>query len=99
MKGTINIIYSQWEGYLKEEHKTFCTDNINTLKNDSDISFQTIHTSGHAIVSDLMKFAKAIKANKIVPIHTAFPEKFKLEFEKEGFKNINLWDDGVEYLI
>jgi ribonuclease J len=98
-KGTINIIYSQWEGYLKEEHKTFCTDNINTLKTDSDISFQVIHTSGHATVPDLMKFAKAINSNKIVPIHTAFPEKFKAEFEKEGFNNITLWDDGKEYLI
>jgi len=98
-KGTINIIYSQWEGYLKEEHKTFCTDNINTLKTDSDISFQVIHTSGHATVPDLMKFAKAINSNKIVPIHTAFPEKFKTEFEKEGFNNITLWDDGKEYLI
>lgn len=98
-KGTINIIYSQWEGYLKEEHKTFCTDNINTLKSDSDISFQVIHTSGHATVPDLMKFAKAIKSNKIVPIHTAFPEKFKTEFEKEGFNNITLWDDGKEYSI
>ena len=98
-KGTINIIYSQWEGYLKEEYKNFCTDNINTLKNDNDISFQSIHTSGHATVTDLIKFTKAINSNKIVPIHTAFPEQFKKEFEKEGFSNITLWDDGKEYLI
>jgi ribonuclease J len=98
-KGTINIIYSQWEGYLLEEHKNFCTDNLNALKKDSDISFQTIHTSGHATVPDLMKFAKAINSNKIVPIHTAFPEQFKKEFEKQGFSNITLWKDGKEYSI
>jgi ribonuclease J len=98
-KGTINIIYSQWEGYLKEEHKTFCTDNLNALKKDSDISFQTIHTSGHATVPDLMKFAEAINAKKLVPIHTAFPEQFKKEFEKQGFSNITLWEDGKEYSI
>ena len=98
-KGTINIIYSQWEGYLKEEHKNFCTDNLNALKKDSDISFQTIHTSGHATVPDLMKFAKAINSNKIVPIHTAFPEQFKKEFEKQGFSNITLWQDGQEYSV
>lgn len=98
-KGTINIIYSQWEGYLKEEHKNSCTDKINTLKNDSDILFQSIHTSGHATVPDLMKFAKTINSNKIIPIHTAFPEKFKTEFEKGGFNNITLWEDGKEYLI
>jgi ribonuclease J len=98
-KGTINIIYSQWEGYLLEEHKNFCTDNLNALKKDSDISFQTIHTSGHATVPDLMKFAKAINSKKIVPIHTAFPEQFKKEFEKQGFSNITLWEDGKEYSL
>jgi len=98
-KGTINIIYSQWEGYLREEHKNYCTDYINTLKNDSVISFKTIHTSGHATVPDLIRFAKAINAKNIVPIHTAFPEIFKKEFEKEGFKNINLWNDGREYQL
>lgn len=98
-KGTINIIYSQWEGYLKEEHKTFCTDYINTLKMDSNVSFQSIHTSGHASIQDLMKFAKAINSKKIVPIHTAFPEQFKKEFEKNGFTNIELWDDAIEYKI
>lgn len=98
-KGIINIIYSQWEGYLKEEHKNFCTDSLNALKNDSDIVFQTIHTSGHATVPDLMKFAKAINSKKIVPIHTAFPEQFKKEFEKQGFSNITLWQDGQEYSV
>lgn len=98
-KGTINIIYSQWDGYLREEHKNYCTDYINDLKKDSGISFNSIHTSGHATVPDLLKFAKAINAKKIVPIHTAFPETFKKEFEKEGFTNINLWDDGKEYQL
>ena len=98
-KGIINIIYSQWEGYLLEEHKNFCTDNLNSLKKDSGISFQSIHTSGHATVPDLMKFSKAMNAKMIVPIHTAYPEKFKNEFEKVGFTNINLWDDGKEYLV
>ncbi|NEW78059.1 MAG: hypothetical protein GZ086_01255 [Gelidibacter sp.] len=97
--GKINIIYSQWEGYLKEEHKQYFTDNINALKQDKDISYHSIHTSGHATVPDLMKFAKAINSSKIVPIHTAFPKKFKIEFEKEGFANIALWDDGKEYKI
>lgn len=98
-QGVITIIYSQWEGYLLEAHKTYCTDYINALKQDSEISFYTIHTSGHATLPDLMTFAKAINPNKIVPIHTAFPETFKKEFEKDGFTNINLWEDGREYLI
>jgi len=98
-KGTINIIYSQWEGYLLEEHKNFCTDKLNALKKDIDISFQTIHTSGHATVPDLKKFAKAINSDRIVPIHTAFPEQFKKEFEKQGFSNVTLWEDGKQYSV
>jgi ribonuclease J len=97
--GKINIIYSQWEGYLKDEYKQYFTDNINALKQDSDIVYHSIHTSGHAVVPDLMKFAKAINSNKIIPIHTAFPKVFKEEFEKNGFANIELWDDAVEYKI
>jgi ribonuclease J len=97
--GKINIIYSQWEGYLKNEYKQYFTDNINALKQDSDIIYHSIHTSGHAVVSDLIKFAKAINSNKIIPIHTAFPEIFKQEFEKNGFNNIELWKDGIEYSI
>ncbi|SDN00303.1 ribonuclease J [Daejeonella rubra] len=97
--GKINIIYSQWEGYLKEDHKQYFTDNINALKVDKDIVYHSIHTSGHATIPDLMKFAKAINSNKIIPIHTAFPEKFKQEFEKNGFSNVNLWEDGIDYLI
>jgi ribonuclease J len=97
--GKISIIYSQWEGYLKEEHKQYFTDNINSLKQDKDILYHSIHTSGHATLPDLIKFAKAINPNKIVPIHTAFPEKFKTEFEKEGFTNTSLWEDGKEYSI
>jgi ribonuclease J len=97
--GKINVIYSQWEGYLKEEYQQYFTDNINALKQDRDINYHSIHTSGHAVVPDLIKFAKAINSNKIIPIHTAFPENFKAEFEKEGFNNITLWDDGKDYLI
>jgi ribonuclease J len=97
--GVINIIYSQWEGYLKEEFKTYCTPLLNKLKNDSGIAFEVIHTSGHATVPDLIKFAKAINPKKIVPIHTGFPETFKREFEREGFTNISLWEDGRAYTI
>ncbi len=97
--GDINVIYSQWEGYLKEEFQQYFTANINALKNDSEIAFHSIHTSGHATISDLVKFAEAINPNKIIPIHTAYPQKLKDTFEENGFKNIYLWKDGNEYEI
>ena len=98
-KGKINIIYSQWEGYLQKEYHQYFTDNINALKNDSDIVFHSIHTSGHASVPDLMKFAKAINSKTLIPIHTAHPEIFKSEMEKEGITGVELWKDHVEYKI
>jgi len=98
-KGTINIIYSQWEGYLLEKHKNNNSDYINKLKTDNDVLFQVVHTSGHATVPDLIEFAKAINPNKIIPIHTAFPDIFKKHFENEGFSNVDLWDNGIEYKL
>ena len=98
-KGRINLIYSMWEGYLTKEHKTYFTDNINKLKNDKDIEYHAIHTSGHATMDDLKKLAKSINPALIVPIHTSYPEDFKKEFVKDGFNNVKCWQDNTEYEI
>jgi ribonuclease J len=97
--GKINIIYSQWEGYLHEEHKTYCTDRLNKLKNDNDIIFTSIHTSGHATLKELKELAVTLKPQKIVPIHTEYPKEFKMEFEKVGIKGVDNWEDGKEYKL
>ncbi len=96
-KGIINIIYSQWEGYLTKENKMWFADYLNELNQDEQIKFKTVHTSGHATVPDLIMFAKAINPKVLVPIHTEHPNLIKQEFEKEGIKNIVLWEDGVGY--
>ncbi len=96
---TLNLIYSQWKGYLKEEHKTYCTPIINRLKDQKIVNFTYAHTSGHAPVEELIGLAKAIDPVKIVPIHTENPAKMKLEFDAAGITNVELWDDGKEYLI
>lgn len=97
--GTINLIYSQWEGYLREGHKTYCADIIQELVDSKKVAFLHIHTSGHATLFDLKRLAKAVNPKKIVPIHTENPIKLKQEFEKEGFANFDLWDDGIEYQL
>ena len=97
--GTINLIYSQWEGYLQEGHKTYCADIIQSLIDSKKVVFQHIHTSGHATLSDLKRLAKAVNPKKIVPIHTENPEKLKQEFVKDDFTNFELWDDGIEYQL
>ena len=96
---TINLIYSQWKGYLQEEHKTYCTPIINRLTDQKIVSFTYAHTSGHAPTEELIELAGAIKPKKIVPIHTENPAKMKLEFAAAGITNVELWDDGKEYEI
>lgn len=97
--GTINLIYSQWEGYLKEGHKTYCADIIQSLIDSKKVVFHHIHTSGHATLSDLKRLAKVVNPRKIVPIHTENPAKLKQDFIKHGFSNVYLWDDGIEYQL
>jgi ribonuclease J len=95
----INLIYSQWEGYLRPEHKTYFTDIINNLKKDPDICFSAIHTSGHATLHELKELATAIHPQLIVPIHTDNPDKFQQEFIKSGFQNVDIWIDNQSYPI
>jgi ribonuclease J len=97
--GTITLIYSQWDGYLREEHKTYYTDAINKLKDQKKVEFVQIHTSGHAPVEELIELGKAIKPERIVPIHTENPIKMKQEFNAAGFANVELWEDGKEYSL
>ncbi len=97
-KDKINLIYSQWDGYLKEEYKMYFTETINKIKaNEIDFNYKPIHTSGHATIKDLLIFSHALKPQKIVPIHTQYPQKMKEEFENDGMKNVYLWDDNKEY--
>jgi ribonuclease J len=97
--GAITLIYSQWDGYLRDEHKTYYTDTINKLKDQKKVEFVQIHTSGHAPVKELIELAGAIKPEKIVPIHTENPAKMKQEFNAAGFANVELWEDGKEYSL
>lgn len=97
--GIINLIYSQWPGYLEEAHKTYATEIINSLRQSGKVLFSYIHTSGHATLKELKELAKAIDPKIIVPIHSDNPEKMKLEFSNSGFNNIVTWMDGMDYSL
>ena len=101
-KGTINIVYSQWQGYLQKEYEQWFTAAVNKLnlesqKDGSNIQFHFVHTSGHAVVEDLVKYVKAVDAKKVVPIHTAYPEEFKKLLDEEGTQGVELWEDSTIY--
>ena len=71
------VIWSQWEGYLKEGSGA-------QLKADCEargIPFEIIHTSGHASIADLKRLAAAVRPKALVPIHTFEAERFPELFE------------------
>jgi len=71
------MIYSLWGGYLKFERMQPFLD---WLKKHA-IPMDHIHTSGHASVVDLKRFARAINAKKLVPIHSFNPQDYSGLFD------------------
>jgi ribonuclease J len=80
-----NYIYSQWEGYWEQES----FDGIKKFLLKHSIPKHSIHTSGHATPSDLQKLISAINPQKVVPIHSFFPEKYP-----DLFSNVEPHNDG-----
>ena len=75
------IIYSMWEGYLTDKFKQYCVD--------KEIEIEQVHTSGHAELEDLKKFANALNPKKLIPIHTFERGKYP-----ELFENVQILEDG-----
>jgi len=80
------IIYSMWGGYLTEEFKNFC--------NEKGVIIESVHTSGHAELEDLKKFANALNPKKLIPIHT-----FNRERYPEYFKNVQILEDEEVFAL
>ena len=80
------LIYSMWDGYLTDKFKADCKSR--------GIMIKEIHTSGHAVLSDLKRFAEALNPKTLIPIHTFEPQKYK-----QFFKNVVLLKDHEEYSL
>ena len=72
------LIYSQWEGYIKKD--TPDVKKFREFIERNNLTIEYIHTSGHATLEKLREFAAKVNAQKIVPIHTEYPERFKEHF-------------------
>ena len=77
--------YSMWGGYLKE---TSSRRVLQWLERHS-VPRQSIHTSGHASVADLARFAKALAPRALIPIHSFETNRFG-----DFFANVVRRDDG-----
>jgi ribonuclease J len=86
----VNVIYSQWLGYLDGKHADYYgSDKISAFRSDPAINFVYAHTSGHAPVADLQRLAAALNPRKLVPIHTEHGEEFS-----QIFANVVTLNDG-----
>ena len=93
--GSINVIYSQWEGYLEDTSgKYYGAEQISAYRNDPNVNYVYAHTSGHAPLGDLQRLATAMNPRKLVPIHTEFPEDYR-----ENFSNVEFLEDGKLFAL
>jgi ribonuclease J len=91
----VNVIYSQWLGYIDGKHAGQSgSDEISAYRSDSGVNFVYAHTSGHAPIEDLKRFAEALKPKMLIPVHTESPGGFE-----ELFSNVEMATDGVPFSI
>jgi ribonuclease J len=86
-----SFIYSMWGGYKKQERMATTLAQIER----AGTRMEDLHTSGHADIPTLKRFAEAMNADRIVPIHTQQPERY---FELFG-PTVERRADGEEFLV
>lgn len=85
-----HAIWSMWPGYLDEPAGA----RLRAWLDRHDIPLTVAHSSGHATVNDLRRFAAAVDAHQVVPIHTSAPQRFP-----ELFANVRLRKDGEWWTV
>lgn len=69
-------IWSLWRGYLANGME----QRIQQVFASHGVPLEVHHVSGHAYVPDLQRLARAVAPHKLVPIHTATPERYAAMF-------------------
>ena len=91
----VNVIYSQWLGYLDGNHAGYFGSNeIAAYRNDPGVNFVYAHTSGHATVEDLKRLAEAFEPRMLVPVHTEHGEEYS-----QLFANVLQMNDGQDLVL
>ena len=93
--GPINIIYSQWKGYLEDTSgKCYEAERVAAYRDDPLVNYVYAHTSGHAPLVDLKRLAAAINPKQLIPIHTEHGDRYC-----EYFDNITQLSDGSTFCV
>ena len=91
----VNVIYSQWLGYLKCSHGEYPgAEAISAYQKDPEVNFVYAHTSGHAVLDDLKRFAQALAPRVLIPVHTENGLLFK-----EHFPRTTILKDSERYIV
>lgn len=86
------IVYSQWKGYLDKDSSD--SRKFKAFVSKYELDLEHVHTSGHATVDKLKRFAEALNPRTLIPIHT-----FKKDKYPKLFKNVKTLSDGEEFTI
>ena len=94
--GPINLIYSQWLGYLNCSNQEYWgAEEIAAFREDKRaFNFIYAHTSGHATKDILKKMAHSLSPAQLVPIHTEHPSDYANEFN-----NVTMLADGESLVL
>lgn len=91
----VNVIYSQWLGYLDcTNDEYYGAEAVAEYREDSKVNFVYAHTSGHAVLDDLKRFADALKPKSLIPIHTEYGAEFE-----DHFSNVTKLSDSVFFAV
>jgi ribonuclease J len=83
-------VWSMWHGYLEEPSGLKLRDWLAAR----GIPLTVLHSSGHASVADLQRFAAAVAAKRVVPIHTRQAGRYS-----ELFANVSVHPDGEWWTV
>ncbi|MBL9164612.1 MAG: MBL fold metallo-hydrolase [Planctomycetaceae bacterium] len=71
-------IFSSWAGYLERPEWKSLTDPAQK----NPLALVPLHTTGHILSEDIVRFVKSIAPRRLVPIHTFEPREFQRRFAK-----------------
>jgi ribonuclease J len=82
-------VWSMWPGYLEQQSGIALRARLAKL----GVPLTIAHASGHATVADLARLVAAINPERVVPIHTATPERFEELFACAELRGDGKWWD------
>lgn len=85
-----HAVWSMWQGYLDEPSGV----KLRGWLAEHGIPLSILHSSGHASPADLQRFAAAIDAREVVPVHTRQATRYS-----ELFANVRARADGEWWTV